>query len=164
MLSDKEIHYSFTKFHINNFNKALDNCLRHEMMNKEETMNFFLEVNSLTQELKIDNNLTNQFEEIRELIQKFFNKLDNNSVSYEFLRNFFIMSGVEYNHIKGKVRSYTNKSIKHFDKAYNNKIKGIQCAYCHNFTNLKRCSGCNTKYCSIECQKVDWENHRKICN
>ncbi|KAK5955781.1 hypothetical protein OHC33_003422 [Knufia fluminis] len=45
------------------------------------------------------------------------------------------------------------------------------CAHCKkmqfelpNNTTLKRCAKCHTQaYCSRECQKDDWENHKRVC-
>ncbi|KAK8806600.1 hypothetical protein WA588_003164 [Blastocystis sp. NMH] len=38
------------------------------------------------------------------------------------------------------------------------------CAYCFKRTKLLRCSKCQkTKYCSRECQKKDWLNHKIVC-
>jgi hypothetical protein len=44
-----------------------------------------------------------------------------------------------------------------------------QCAYgdCDKTDipeNLKRCSGCLTTYCSLNCQKLDWSKHKSFCN
>ena len=31
-------------------------------------------------------------------------------------------------------------------------------------TDLKRCSECkDVWYCSVECQRADWQSHRKLC-
>ncbi|MBA2728079.1 MAG: zinc finger MYND domain-containing protein [Parachlamydiaceae bacterium] len=33
-----------------------------------------------------------------------------------------------------------------------------------NYSTLLKCSGCRTKsYCSVDCQKTDWYQHKKIC-
>ncbi|EXJ91678.1 hypothetical protein A1O3_00228 [Capronia epimyces CBS 606.96] len=40
-----------------------------------------------------------------------------------------------------------------------------QCAACRKTTNLKRCAKCKTtQYCSQECQKTDWKEHKKSCS
>jgi len=43
---------------------------------------------------------------------------------------------------------------------------GFTCAFCHKYgTEFKLCSRCQSAYyCSGECQKDDWKNHKKICN
>lgn len=40
-----------------------------------------------------------------------------------------------------------------------------KCMTCLKKTNLKKCKGCENQiyYCSIECQKKDLKNHKKIC-
>jgi splicing suppressor protein 51 len=44
-----------------------------------------------------------------------------------------------------------------------------KCAACHKTDSgsgnpLKRCAKCQTtSYCSRECQKADWKNHKKVC-
>lgn len=58
--------------------------------------------------------------------------------------------------IKSKYRTLYNRFKNH---------KSI-CGGCNKqeSDNLLYCSNCcRTKYCSIECQKKDWKNHRKMC-
>ncbi|KAL7555465.1 hypothetical protein ACA910_006128 [Epithemia clementina (nom. ined.)] len=47
------------------------------------------------------------------------------------------------------------------------KAKRVQCDTCHirfPYTKMKKCSRCRrATYCSVECQKGDWEVHKKIC-
>lgn len=47
------------------------------------------------------------------------------------------------------------------------KTKKVQCDTCHKpfpYTKMKKCSRCrNATYCSVDCQKVDWEKHRFLC-
>ena len=39
------------------------------------------------------------------------------------------------------------------------------CTTCKGIENIKRCSRCYmTWYCSITCQKLDWESHKNLCN
>jgi hypothetical protein len=47
-----------------------------------------------------------------------------------------------------------------------NELKIIICNGCLNAiqANRKKCSACDVVYyCSVECQKNDWANHKKIC-
>ncbi len=38
------------------------------------------------------------------------------------------------------------------------------CQYCGTTKKLQRCSGCKkTTYCSADCQKTDWPQHKPIC-
>lgn len=38
------------------------------------------------------------------------------------------------------------------------------CLHCHTEGKMKRCSGCLlAKYCSKECQKAHWKEHRQLC-
>lgn len=34
---------------------------------------------------------------------------------------------------------------------------------CEETENLKMCPSCKTRYCSIECQRLEWPTHKKIC-
>jgi hypothetical protein len=41
---------------------------------------------------------------------------------------------------------------------------GNECKICQNTNDLKLCGGClDTKYCSVECQKLDFIEHKKSC-
>jgi hypothetical protein len=40
-------------------------------------------------------------------------------------------------------------------------IREVKCSVCDKFTT-KKCI-CKNFYCSIECQKKDWEEHKKVC-
>ncbi|AGE56360.1 histone-lysine N-methyltransferase / SET domain containing protein [Paramecium bursaria Chlorella virus NE-JV-1] len=55
----------------------------------------------------------------------------------------------------------TNAAIK------NLKIKRKMVCYadgCDNIKHLRRCTGCRrVRYCSEECQKKDWKNHKPCC-
>ena len=49
--------------------------------------------------------------------------------------------------------------------ASNNDSNPPQCAKCGNTDNLKRCAKCHTtQYCTRECQKADWKEHKKTCS
>lgn len=40
-----------------------------------------------------------------------------------------------------------------------------KCASCENTASLKKCAGCKMEvYCSRECQKEGWKDHKKECN
>jgi hypothetical protein len=47
------------------------------------------------------------------------------------------------------------------------KTKKVECNTCHKkfpYTKMKKCSRCrNATYCSVECQKSDWESHKLTC-
>lgn len=47
------------------------------------------------------------------------------------------------------------------------KAKRVECDTCHNkfpVTKMKKCSRCrNATYCSVECQRADWERHKTTC-
>jgi hypothetical protein len=47
------------------------------------------------------------------------------------------------------------------------KAKRVECDSCHEkfpYTKMKKCSRCrNATYCSVECQRSDWERHRSSC-
>lgn len=51
---------------------------------------------------------------------------------------------------------------------YMNKMNGSfpenfdKCTYCNRECDII-CSRCSVYYCSIECQKSDWQNHRYVC-
>jgi len=39
----------------------------------------------------------------------------------------------------------------------------IMCAWCREYAT-KRCTNCDTSYCSRKCQKLDWKNgHKELC-
>ncbi|XP_076454442.1 uncharacterized protein LOC143289327 [Babylonia areolata] len=41
---------------------------------------------------------------------------------------------------------------------------GRSCALCRNPSNLQRCGRCfRVFYCSKDCQRLDWSNHRSVC-
>lgn len=41
---------------------------------------------------------------------------------------------------------------------------GRTCALCKNSSNLQRCGRCfRVFYCSKDCQRGDWRNHRDLC-
>src|SRR5436190_8189952 len=44
--------------------------------------------------------------------------------------------------------------------------EAAQCAGCTKTAlNLKRCAKCQTTlYCSRECQKADWKQHKRVCS
>ena len=56
--------------------------------------------------------------------------------------------------------------IKMSDKKQHQKFKIPICYYCKNENEkMKVCSKCRTAfYCTIECQKSDWKNHKTRCN
>ncbi len=41
-----------------------------------------------------------------------------------------------------------------------------KCDQCHKFVkNIPKCAKCKTAlYCSVQCQKLDWPNHKNICS
>lgn len=40
-----------------------------------------------------------------------------------------------------------------------------ECVVCHNKEHLQMCSRCQKiRYCSVDCQKKDWLEHKKICS
>lgn len=47
------------------------------------------------------------------------------------------------------------------------KAKKVECDTCHQkfpFTKMKKCSRCRSAtYCSVECQRSDWERHKATC-
>lgn len=45
-----------------------------------------------------------------------------------------------------------------------NNNKGLpQCACCHRLVGLKKCACRKVRYCSLECQRSDWQNHKENC-
>lgn len=39
-----------------------------------------------------------------------------------------------------------------------------RCRTCNSVTNVKKCSGCQLScYCSKECQRKDWQDHKSLC-
>lgn len=47
------------------------------------------------------------------------------------------------------------------------KAKKVECDTCHQkfpHTKMKKCSRCrNATYCSVECQRADWDRHKSLC-
>lgn len=42
--------------------------------------------------------------------------------------------------------------------------KREECRYCHLDQAMERCSACKVAhYCTVECQRKDWPEHKKIC-
>ena len=59
--------------------------------------------------------------------------------------------GMEWNYFKNDVFITSNNVTYHV------------CEICKNFTNLK--CPCKTRfYCSIQCQRVNWFEHKKLCS
>jgi hypothetical protein len=42
-------------------------------------------------------------------------------------------------------------------------MNDTSCTNCGNPVALKRCTKCGARYCSTECQKADWKEHKKVC-
>lgn len=51
-------------------------------------------------------------------------------------------------------------------KALKKRKLKFTCSYCHKvITNLLRCGKCRViHYCSRECQKADWKEHKAVCH
>lgn len=47
------------------------------------------------------------------------------------------------------------------------RARRVQCDACQRrfpFTKMKKCSRCrNATYCSVDCQRLDWQRHRDVC-
>jgi hypothetical protein len=58
------------------------------------------------------------------------------------------------------------REYKYHDKKMNPVLYGSErCEVCSLTENLKKCSKCKSVfYCGLECQKLDWKNHKLICN
>ena len=66
---------------------------------------------------------------------------------------------------KKGINSQKNQSI---TMAFNYEIDKIVCTLCHRRsekdTKMKKCSRCLTAYyCSLDCQKTHWKEHKKVC-
>ena len=59
----------------------------------------------------------------------------------------------------------SKEEIEIAQKERKNNILGYKCNLCGtNRENLLKCSACKqVRYCNIECQKTDWDDHRKNC-
>jgi hypothetical protein len=77
--------------------------------------------------------------------------------------------GEYLNKILKNPRKYDKQRIKEFLTLFLKDIapeKVNRCAYndCTNVRNLKRCKKCQIfSYCSAQCQKKDWRNHKSTC-
>jgi hypothetical protein len=67
-------------------------------------------------------------------------------------------------------RTYAKTSDKLVDDCLkNHKLDGTRCEACdqrgeENLPNFKVCEGClMVRYCSVECSKNDWANHKSFC-
>lgn len=50
------------------------------------------------------------------------------------------------------------------EKELEKELEKIECGFCKLITKTKRCGKCKTmRYCSIDCQKSDWNNHKEEC-
>jgi hypothetical protein len=62
---------------------------------------------------------------------------------------------------KIKKRIFLNKFLKDIAPS---KVNRCANDLCGNVDNLKSCMGCQIfTYCSTECQRLDWKNHKAVC-
>lgn len=129
----------------------------------------------------IDNTLpTLDIPEQINVIQRYLNATDSSSVS--FMRegdtdcilmcpdNFLKTPGVQWkigNDLE-TAKTRINMLRNHFNEVgmqnqrvtYNTK----SCNKCGKMNNLKKCGRCNkVLYCSVDCQRSDWKQHKKTC-
>jgi hypothetical protein len=101
--------------------------------------------------------------------------LKENNTNFKMTRNQFILYSLNltgcssFGFTKGKTTfSYFDKKI--VPKIYGLKEEGNEeknhiCNVCSKTENLKKCSKCKSVYyCGYECQKADWNSHKKTCS
>lgn len=72
---------------------------------------------------------------------------------------------------ESELTSYFDKALEVFSNNTINevglKVKStakLSCSVCNNTQNLSICSGChNAWYCSTDCQRKNWKNHKPVC-
>jgi len=75
---------------------------------------------------------------------KIGNNLETTMIRVNMLRNHFNSKGMQ------------NETISYNTKSCNN---------CGKMNNIKLCSRCRSVYyCSVECQRCNWKQHKKNCN
>jgi hypothetical protein len=73
--------------------------------------------------------------------------------------NFIILLHLKDNEVK--VTYYPDLTFESYEKSM--KVESKLCRLCQK-SGKKRCSGCGwALYCSVECQKSHWKEHKKMC-
>lgn len=60
-----------------------------------------------------------------------------------------------------KDKSFSNFFIKMEWKSWKNAFQ--ECVGCKKIVSCKKCSICYARYCSVECQRKNWKDHKLVC-